>query len=326
MKIFSERLCYKDKLRADLQPAWGCERTEVAKRMDLSSKLIQELYQGRSIEVDRALAANAAITDEMRDAFVKINDKELLGAAFSNPKLTENQLTKLSKEKNKSWVTTWLFNRQGLCIQAIEILAASRLTETRKRVAQIDDIADAVLAKLAIDKDAEVRTAVAVHPRCNDVLLREIIALHDEDGDFHLPLRVAESKKSVEILELMLDKLLQTHKEFIADYKKLKAEGVTTFIVPRDFRSLKRFYENPLANERIKAKIAAAGFEEYLAENYEGLALADRLAEGVVTAKAVQKTLTEKFSAQGNERFFAGFTSSQKLDEDVADFLLKKVA
>jgi hypothetical protein len=36
--------------------------------------------------------------------------------------------------------------------------------------------------------------------------------------------------------------------------------------------------------------------------------------------------LTEKFSAQSNERFFAGFTSSKKLDEDVADFLLKEIA
>jgi hypothetical protein len=294
--------------------------------MDLSSELIQELYQCRSIEIDRALAANAAITDEMRDAFVKINDKELMGAAFSNPKLTETQLAKLSKEKNKSWVTTWLFNKQGLCAQAIEILATSKHAASRERVASMDNLPDAVLANLAVDKDADVRTAVAVHPSCTDALLREIIGLHDEDGDFHLPLRIAESKKSVEILELMLDKLLQTHKESIADYKKLKVEGVTTFIVPRDFRSLKRFYENPLATERIKAKIAAAGFEEYLAQNYEGLALADRLAEGLVTVKAAQKTLTEKLTKEGNELFLAGFTSSQKLGEDTADFLLRKVA
>jgi len=301
-------------------------RAEIAKRMDLSSELIQELYQCRSIEIDRALAANAAITDEMRDEFVKINDKELMGAAFSNPKLTETQLAKLSKEKNKSWVTTWLFNKQGLCAQAIEILATSKHAASRERVASMDNLPDAVLANLAVDKDADVRTAVAVHPSCTDALLREIIGLHDEDGDFHLPLRIAESKKSVEILELMLDKLLQTHKESIADYKKLKVEGVTTFIVPRDFRSLKRFYENPLATERIKAKIAAAGFEEYLAQNYEGLALADRLAEGLVTVKAAQKTLTEKLTKEGNELFLAGFTSSQKLGEDTADFLLRKVA
>ena len=123
----------------------------------------------------------------------------------------------------------------------------------------------------------------------------------------------------------MLDKLLQTHKESIADYKKLKAEGVTTFIVPRDFRSLKRFYENPLATERIKTKIATAGFEEYLAENYDGLAIADRLAEGVVTVKEAQKTLTQKFSVEGNERFLAGFASSKKLGKVIVDFLLKKV-
>lgn len=234
--------------------------------------------------------------------------------------------TRSTTSINEALITTWLFNRQGLCAQAIEILATSKLAASRERVAYLDNLPDAVLAKLAIDVDAEVRTAVAIHPRCTDVLLSEIIALHDEDGDFHLPLRIAESKKSIEILELMLDKLLQTHKEKIADYKKLKAEGVTTFIVPRDFRSLKRFYENSLATERIKAKIAAAGFEEYLAQNYEGLALADRLAEGVITAEAAQKTLTEKLSADDNEWFLAGFTSSQKLGEDVADFLLKKIA
>jgi plasmid stabilization system protein ParE len=299
---------------------------EIAKRIDLSFELIQDLYQRRSMEIDRALAANAAITDVMRDAFVKTNDKELLGAAFSNPKLTQTQLAKLTKEKNKSWITTWLFNRKGLCAQAIEILATSKHAETRERVAYMDNLPDSVLIKLAVDEDAEVRTAVAVHPRCTDVLLREIIALHNDDGDFHLPLRIAESKKSVAILELMLDKLLQTHQESIVEYKKFKAEGVTTFIVPRDFRSLKRFYENPLATERIKTKIAAAGFEEYLAENYEGITLADRLAEGVVTAKAVQKTLTEKFSTKGNERFLEGFASSKRLGEDMVDFLLKKVA
>jgi hypothetical protein len=300
-------------------------RAEIAKRMDLSSELIQELYQARSIEIDRALAANAAITDEMRDAFVKINDKELLGAAFSNPKLTENQLAKLSKEKNKSWVTTWLFNRQGLCAQAIEILATSKHAMTRERVAYIEDLPAAVLEKLSVDVDAEVRTAIAVHPSCTDVLLRGIIAQHNEDGDFHLPLRIAESKKSVEILELMLDKLLQTHKESIADYKKLKAEGVTTFIVPRDFRSLKRFYKNPLASDQIKTKIAAAGFEEYLAENYKGNELADRLARGVITTKAAQKTLSEKLLAKDSEQFLAGFVSSKRISEDVADFLLKEI-
>ena len=188
----------------------------------------------------------------------------------------------------------------------------------------MDDLPDTVLAMLAFDEDAEVRTAVAVHPRCFDVLLREIIALHDDDGDFHLPLRIAESNKSVEIFELMFDRLMKTHEESIADYKKLRAEGVTTFIVPRDFRSLKVFYENPIASERIKSTVI--GINEYIAEHDEGLALADRLSKGIITAKSAQKSLSEKLSANGSERFLCGFTSFHGLDEVVVNFLLKRVA
>jgi len=299
-------------------------RAELAKRDDLSPEQIQILYKRRSMEIDRALAANEAITDLMRDAFVNSNNKELLGAAFSNPRLTELQIAKLSKEKDKSWVTTWLHRKKGLCAQAIEILATSKHAETRERIARMDDIQDVILAKLAVDKNAEVRTAVAVHPRCTDILLKEIIALHDDDGDFHLPLRIAESNKSVEIFELMFDRLLKIHEESIADYKKLKAEGVTTFIVPRDFRSLKLFYENPIASERIKSTVI--GINEYIPEQDEGLALADRLSRGIITAKAAQKSLSEKLSANGSERFLSGFTSFHGLDEVVVNFLLKKVA
>ena len=327
-EILRKLVCKNRKLPADVcarlvgDPEESV-RAEIAKRDDLSPELIQILYKRRSMEIDRALAANEAITDLMRDEFVNSNNKELLGAAFSNPRLTELQIAKLSKEKDKSWVATWLHRKKGLCAQAIEILATSKHYETRELVARMDDLPDTVMAKLAVDKNAEVRTAVAVHPRCTDILLKEIIALHDDDGDFHLPLRIAESNKSVEIFELMFDRLMKTHEESIADYKKLRAEGVTTFIVPRDFRSLKVFYESPIASERIKSTVI--GINEYLAEHDEGLALADRLSRGVITAKAAQTSLSEKLLAKGSERFLAGFTSFQGLDEEIVDFLLKKV-
>jgi hypothetical protein len=297
-------------------------RAKIAERGDLSAELIQDLYQSRSVKIDRALAANPAITDEMRDAFVQSNDKELLGAAFANPRLTKVQLAKLSKEKNKSWVKTWLYTRERLCVEALDILATIKHAEARERMAYMAELPDTILAKLAVDVDAEVRTAVAVHPKCTDALLKEIISRHDEDGDFHLPLRISESNRSAEILELMFDKLLQVHHEAITEYKKLRADGATTFIVPRDFRSLKRFYENPLASEQLKT--AVTDIYEHFAEHNKGLALAERLAEGSVTLKATQKTLSENFSAEDCELFLAGFASSTRLGDEVVDFLLKK--
>ena len=298
-------------------------RAEIAKRDDLPPELIQELYQSRSREIDCALAANLGITDTMRDAFVQSNDKDLLGAAFLNPRLTETQLAKLTKEKNKSWIKTWLYNEKRICDDAIKILATVKHAEVRERVASLDNVPISVLEMLAVDIDAEVRTAVAEHPKCTDKLLKEIILQHDEDGDFHLPLRIAEGKHTIEILELMVETLLQIHDEAIANYKKLKAEGKTFFIVPKDFRSLKLFYANPLASERLKATIA--GIYENLGEYDEGLALADRLASGDVATKAAQTILSEKLSVKGSERFLSGFASSHELSEATVDFLLNGV-
>jgi len=302
-------------------------RAMIAKRNDLSPELIQELYKSRSMEIDRALAANIAITDSMRDEFVQSNDKDLLGAAFLNPRLTEIQLAKLSKEKNKSWIKTWLYDKKVICDEAIKILATVKHAEVREQVASLDVTPISVLEMLAFDIDAEVRTAVAEHPKCTDKLLREIILLHDEDGDFHLPLRIAKGKNTIEILELMVDRLLKVHNETIVNYKKLKAEGETSFIVPKDFRSLNLFYANPLASERLKATIA--GIYENLAvhgEHEEGLALAHNLAQGHVPPKAAKNTLAEKFSVGKNELFFTGFASSNELSEGFVDFLVSQVA
>jgi hypothetical protein len=53
--------------------------------------------------------------------------------------------------------------------------------------------------------------------------------------------------------------------------------------------------------------------------------LADRLSRGVITAKAAQTSLSDKLLAKGSEQFLAGFASFQGLDEEIVDFLLKKV-
>jgi len=298
-------------------------RVEIAKRTDLSAELIQELYQSRSMEIDRSLAANAAITDAMRDAYVQSNDRKLLGASFSNPKLTEAQLAKLGKEKNKSWFGVWLYGQKGLCAQAIEILATIKRADLREWVAQMNDVPHQVLAKLAVDPNADVRTAVAVHPGCTDAMRKEIIARHDKDGDFHLPLRIAESQKSAEVLEAMFDRILQVHQEAIANYKEMKAGGEKVFIVPKDFRSFKCFYSNPLASDQIRATVAS--IYDHLAEHDKGLALADGLADGSVTAKAAQTILSERLVAEDNEQFLMGFTSCRRPDEKAVDFLLKTV-
>jgi hypothetical protein len=49
------------------------------------------------------------------------------------------------------------------------------------------------------------------------------------------------------------------------------------------------------------------------------------LARGVITTKAAQKTLSEKLLAKDSEQFLAGFVSSKRISEDVADFLLKEI-
>lgn len=321
-------VCRKAGLPPDLVARLACDpeefvRVEIAKRTDLSAELIQELYQSHSMEIDRSLAANAAITDAMRDAYVQTNDRELLGASFSNPRLTELQLTKLSKEKNKSWVRAWLHSQKRLCAQAIEILATCKHAEVRERLAHMDDLPESVVAKLAVDPNADVRTAVALHPECTDALLKVIIAQHGEDGDFHLPLRIAQSEKSAEVLELMFERILQVHQEAIANYKEMKTQGGKVFIVPKDFRSLNSFYSNPLASDQIRATVAS--IYNHLAEYDKGLALADGLADGVITAKAAREILSEKLTAEDSEQFLMGFTSCRRPDEKAVDFLVKTV-
>jgi hypothetical protein len=299
-------------------------RVEIAKRSDLSPEFVRQLYLSRSIEIDYALAGNPTISDEMRDAFVLSNDPELLGAAFMNPRLTKFQIEKLQKEKNKKWMKNWSFSGKNLSAEACAILAKSKDAEKRERIARLENLPEDLIAELAKDVDAEIRTAIAEHPKCTDAILKAIIARHDEDGDFHLPLRITDKAKSSEILELMFDRLMLIHAETIAQYKKLKADGETSFIVPRDFRSLKRFYNHPLASDRIKNTVAE--IYPHLAMHDQGLALADNLSTSTSSTESVLKTLNEIFSDEGSEEFLAGFVSSSNLNKEAIDYLLVKLA
>lgn len=300
-------------------------RAEIAKRSDLPQLLLDELSKYDSEEINLSLAANPIITDEMRNKFTQSKDRKLLGASFANPKLTELQLEKLLKEKDKSWIASWMVGRKNLCQEAAVILTKSNNWETRERLDAIENATNEVLQLLACDENADVRTSVAQNPQCSEKILKEIISRHTDDGDFNLPLWISQSSFSIEILESMLAKLIDLHKETITTYKQVKeANPNEAAIVPRDFRSLKLFYGNPLATERMKTDISSIYSD--LGEEDEGQKFVDQMNNGFISLDDSLLIIEEKLSHPNNARFLSGLAASHLLSSEVIDFLIEKLS
>ena len=302
-------------------------QAEIAKRNDLDPTLLEYLFNAKNLIVARALAQNSTITDAMRDSYAQSKDKKLLLAAFSNVRLTKDLLDRISAVADKDWITTWLFqirqDKLSVCEAVYSRLANSKNRDTREALASIDDVSYEILSRLAHDEDAEVRTAVVSNPKCSEELLRVIIDKHTEDGDFHLPLRIVDVAQSTSILETLLDKLLEIHRDFIDEYKRSRAQGVQVHTVPRDLRSFKPMYFHPLASEQIKKTIVE--IYTHIAQFDQGRELAKRLSDDPYTTDDLIQLIAGKISVDGNEEYLSGFISSEHLSEPVISGLVELV-